>query len=1103
MKPTKLIIHAFGPYAGEEQEIDFNEFDGTGLFLIAGDTGAGKTTIFDAICFALYGETSGAYKNTKNLRSEYAKPSEISYVDFSFTHQGRRYRVYRQPSYERDKQRGQGRITEKEKAEFYMEGEPPIEGVAQVSQMVKELLQIDFAQFKQIAMIAQGEFWNLLNASTEERTRILRTIFMTSAYQSMENKLKERKNAGFAALKTAEDRILQAFYEAAAPDDSDEAMELSQMQKKAEGSGSAWNMEEMQTILTRMIAKDKDCLKEFQKDLKERQEVLEEKKKALGMAHINNEFLRRLALFKQRKQELCDMDDAIRALEKLTARQKAAVYKIKPVFEAMTKEESERKKVQDEIASQQKNLEQCRKKRADREAAYQKALLDQKQAEECQKKAERLKEEFPKYEKRDAAAAMQKACAKEENRLLEEATALRQQELALKEKIQNLAQEIDRLSGCQADLVRAENEGRELCALQEELEDVKARMIPDFMKKQEQKRQKQNAFLMAQKEYEAAQNARRSCEHMLDCCRAGILASGLQDGDQCPVCGSTHHPKLAAVPDESVSEAELQQCKDEEERAKQVKELALVAAETNKTAAEAMEEQLKIRVVDCTEKVRSFSNGRLSDILDKILTEGKPAEHQTNQNGLYQNAQTTEVSTQQELANEESAVNELMLLTHSLLKVLKKETEKNTKKREQLEKACSDYDLAMVKIGKARGEKTDELQKRIADHNKRKENNQQLLTAQKIALAEFAQLAYADLETAKEEQKKAEQCAKKIMAAIDQAAIEKQQAEDERIRLEATLLTLEDSFASRKQKAKEAGRKVELELEANAFASKDEYMDVLVSEEVIVANEQKIQEYRQSVSTNAEQLLQAEQDAEGKTEVDEKALLNEVEEYSSTVEQLREKNTQCAYRISHNEAVLKRIAGQKQTLEQSRREHDLCSRLYRLIKGDIPDKAKVTFEQYIQAAGFDKILAAANRRLLPMSDGQFELLRKDDSDDKKSKTILNLEVQDNFTGHRRPVGNLSGGESFKASLSLALGLSDTISSHIGGIQMDALFVDEGFGTLDKRSMEGAMEILAGLSGKGKLVGIISHREELMEHIPQQIKVTKTKEGSRIVMDTGF
>ena len=180
MKPTKLIISAFGPYAGTLSPINFDAFEEKGLFLISGDTGAGKTTIFDAICFALYGTTSGTYRDTKNLRSEYAKDYVKSYVDFYFSHQGRDFHIWRQPSYERRKQRGSGLILEKEKAILYEEGQAPIEGLTQVNSAVKELLHIDEKQFKQIAMIAQGEFWNLLNTETKQRPEILRTIFLTN-----------------------------------------------------------------------------------------------------------------------------------------------------------------------------------------------------------------------------------------------------------------------------------------------------------------------------------------------------------------------------------------------------------------------------------------------------------------------------------------------------------------------------------------------------------------------------------------------------------------------------------------------------------------------------------------------------------------------------------------------------------------------------------------------------------------------------------------------------------------------------------------------------------------------------------------------------------
>ena len=208
------------------------------------------------------------------------------------------------------------------------------------------------------------------------------------------------------------------------------------------------------------------------------------------------------------------------------------------------------------------------------------------------------------------------------------------------------------------------------------------------------------------------------------------------------------------------------------------------------------------------------------------------------------------------------------------------------------------------------------------------------------------------------------------------------------------------------------------------------------------------------------------------------------------------------HRIDMNSEKQSNIIFKRGDLEKSDREYTICKRLYDLVKGST-SKGKITLEQYIQAAGFDGIIAAANRRLLPMSDGQYELYRQESSIGKKSNNFLDLEVLDKYTGHRRPVGSLSGGESFKASLSLALGLSDTVSSNLGGIQMDALFVDEGFGTLDHKSMDSAMDALVNLSGSNKLVGIISHREELMESIPQQIKVKKSKEGSQITVEAGF
>ena len=1077
MKPMKLIISAIGPYAGKMPEIDFEQFESKGLFLISGDTGAGKTTLFDAICFALYGETSGTYRDTRNLRSEYAAPSTESFVDFYFSHQGKNYHVYRQPSYDRQKQRGAGMITEKEKAVFYADGELPVEGTSAVNNAVKELLLIDFKQFKQIAMIAQGEFWELLNASTDDRTKILRTIFMTSAYQSMGYKLKDRKNASYAGRKTAEDSIVQYFNDALEPEDETLAQELLSLQEKAGKSGSAWNLEEMLEILTDVIAADKGVLKIGKKEFTDADKILEEKKKALAGAHINNDFLRRLEKYQKEKEELDARKEQIKNTEVFVERQKAAVRAVKPVFDALKKEEADLQTITEQILAKKEEAKTVDAKIAAAEEKLAEALTHKTQGEQLSKRAEKLKEDIEKYEKRDSLFSEIALLEKEAKDLQMQEETLKQEENGLKAKIQRLDSTIKEHKDCAAKLIKIQNEGKELTALKHALDDINGQVIPDYRNAQEDYAGKQNFFQKAHKEYRDAEEKRIHCESVLDNCRAGILAQGLQEGCACPVCGSEHHPKLAVLSAEAASEEEFKRLQEAEKSAKQTKDGALIEAEKAKTAAESMEKQLRTRILECLQN--EHASKRASEYVSRH-TSAAVKEHGTNDD-----------------------MTELFGLISSERDEIQKQIAKNTEAETLLKKECKIYDKAVKDIEDARGKETDALAHRKEDYHNRKEKNQTALTEKKTALKEYAKLEFADLKSALKEQEKAQREAAKILNAIENAQNAKQKAENKKTAVVSALVTLEETLKSRQKKTEESRKSFARILKAKKFTSEENFQEFLTDEKEITANETIITEYKQSLKMNAEQLKQAKEDAKGKKEIDEETLRTEVETQNRFVEECRKKNTQTAYRIQNNEDVKKKIAGQKSTLEKYRRENELCNRLYNLIMGDINNKAKITFEQYIQAAGFDHIIAAANRRLIPMSDGQYELFRKDDSNDKKSKTILNLEVQDNFTGHRRPVGSLSGGESFKASLSLALGLSDTVSSNLGGVQMDALFVDEGFGTLDKKSIENALDILMNLSESNKLVGIISHREELVENIPQQIQVKKTKDGSQLTMDTGF
>lgn len=353
---------------------------------------------------------------------------------------------------------------------------------------------------------------------------------------------------------------------------------------------------------------------------------------------------------------------------------------------------------------------------------------------------------------------------------------------------------------------------------------------------------------------------------------------------------------------------------------------------------------------------------------------------------------------------------------------------------------------------------------------------------------------------------KARDLAKTTIIEIEDAITAATKAKEYAAKNEASLKAkLEEQKSNLKKMQTEEGKlkeKFEKLLVSNKFSNEQEFLGFVVDEETISDSQEEIKKYHEEVKSTTDQLKTAKEDAKGKKLVDITELNEQVVSKDAEVKEIRNRQNVIKNRRDKNEEVATNISNQKSGYEKAKAAHAVLTRLYKLVKGDT-GTGKITLEQYIQAAGFDGIIVAANRRLIPMSEGQYELYRQEDSLGKRSNTFLDLEVLDNFTGHRRPVGNLSGGESFKASLSLALGLSDTVSSNIGGVQMDALFIDEGFGTLDKRSNDTVMETLLNLSGFNKLVGIISHREEFIENIPQQIKVSKGKEGSKVTIETGI
>lgn len=1061
MKPIKLIVSALGPYADTMPEIDFEQFEAKGLFLISGDTGAGKTTLFDAICFALYGETSGIYRDTKNLRSEYAQGATESFVDFYFSHQGKNYHIYRKPSYDRSKLRGDGVVTEKEKAIFYCEGETPIEGINNVNTAVIELLHIDAKQFKQIAMIAQGEFYNLLNAKTEERTQILRKIFKTEGYQKIEFLLKDRMDANYGNKIDTENRIIQYFDDADAEDGSELAEELILLKKQARASKSAWNLEELLDILDRIIEADKVALESKKKETKEEEDLLEEKKRILATAEIDNKFIERYEALLGEKERLENRRAEIKEIAAHVERKRTATREIKPAYDLWIRKQQETADTKKEMSLAEQALRQAKEKLGKAKAFEEESLKAAPRAEELKKQIDKIDEDKEKYEQRGFLSSEVDELKKTEDLLKKEKEQLEETEKDLRNKISSLERDISELKGSPERLIEIKNKQEKLRLLKRDIDEIIERKIPAHKEKSEALEEKQKDYEKKRTKYDSVRDKRQTAEVILEKCRAGILAQGLEEGDKCPVCGSVHHPELAVLPEESITEDDFKKLQDKEKEAEEIKSEALLAAETANAELKAVEERLRLDLLDCLE----------NEFLAAVESQGKSLEELS---GLIREAQEK----------------------------IGKEISENTQLENAVGRDCKKLEAAQKKLTAARGKETEELEKKTKDHADRDQNNKTILAEKNALLKSLSKLQYGDWAVACAERDKFQTEVKKIEAAIAGAQKEKAEAEKAETQIGAKIGTLKEAHEKQRQEEIRLHGEFADTLERKGFTGVDIFLAYAVKEKDIAENEKIINQYDQSVETNAVQVREAEADARGKTKIDIEGIQSGIEEQAEKVNKLRLQKNDISYRIRNNQDKQKNISGLRANLEKYRKDHAVCSRLYHLVKGQT-GKGKITLEQYIQVAGFDTIIKAANRRLYPMSDGQYELFRQEDSLGKRSNTFLDLEVLDNFTGHKRPVGSLSGGESFKASLSLALGLSDTVASHLGGIQMDALFVDEGFGTLDRKSMENAMDILINLSGANKLVGIISHREELMDNIPQQIKIKKSKNGSRITVDTGL
>ena len=921
MKPCRLIISAFGPYA-QKTEIDFERLGEQGLYLITGDTGAGKTTIFDAITFALYGEASGEVRQAGMFRSKYAPENEPTYVELTFLYRGKRYTVTRNPEYQRPKGRGSGLTTQKGDAVLvFPDGRPPVTKAKEVTKAVTGLIGLDYKQFTQIAMIAQGDFQKLLLAGTAERGEIFRQIFHTGLYQEVQLKLRTAEKERWKEYDEARRSINQYMNGVVCDSSFALAAELEELKKhRFEG-----RIQRGLEILDELLVQDKNRLEKAKERARSLDQKIQQADQLLGKV-------------RQRQRLLKEMEEKKRHLDELQPE--------------LAGKQAEREAAR-EAAGDCERLSGLIREGKEKLGQYEK--LEECKAAEAKRAAEILQKTGEQEEKAQSRLRLSQAAVSDRARL---------------ETLQTAGEENARLS-----------------FRKEKLDSLAAR-IQAWKLLESRLKEKQQEYIRCVEQRDERRRGYQRAEQLFLDEQAGMLAQKLKEGEKCPVCGSLHHPALAVLTGRAPTKEELD------------------ALKGKLTKAEAQAAHLSAEAGHMRETLEREAGQILLDS-SVILKKACPDGPEETKDAERQRAVMEKIHAGLEAETEQ--VKRAMRESEAKLSE-KKRLEKRIAQQEQQEKQLAEeIRLTELALAGLLAERTN-LQKQRSLLEQLLEKQPREALQEQIASLELQHKTLT--QTAQKTEKAWQECSTRVTA------------------LQASVTTLQE------QLQEEIGWK----------------------EEEVLLRKQALQ-------------LEKEETDRLRTE------------------------SYAAYR--KNEDISRMVRDRQEAMCRVEQEYIWVKALSDTANGTLNGKRKIELETYIQMTYFDRILRRANLRLLTMSGGQYELKRREDTENKKEKAGLELNVIDHYNASERSVRTLSGGESFQASLSLALGLSDEIQSHAGGIQLDAMFVDEGFGSLDEDSLNQAMKALEGLTQGNRMVGIISHVPELKERIEKKIVVTKKRSAEGI------
>ncbi|HHV12741.1 MAG TPA: SMC family ATPase [Clostridiales bacterium] len=1076
MKPVKLEINAFGPFC-KRTLIPFGEFGESGLFLLTGDTGAGKTTIFDAISFALFGNASGENRTPDCFRSDYATPEEKTFVELVFLHKGKSYQVTRNPAYERSKRRSSGITMEKSDATLVMPDGSVIAGSSRVTSAIVDLLGIDWRQYKQIAMIAQGEFLQLLTADSNERGIIFRKVFGTQIFDDIQKKLKVMSNNLRYRCEDLDKSILQFLNGISCEGEDSPSMAI----KEWKASPDINRVDKILEQLAAMIDRDTLLYGQEQAAAHILSGKIKEKTAEYTAAQGINQAFLELQRAEGQYQALLAREADMEQLEALTQRGRKALYTVKPAEEAFLRTTAELQKLNAAIAQQHreeerltKELSGCKRALAEKEAA-------RPEIDVLNLKIKRQEEDGVKY---DAALELElsyKKADQEKKRLEQELGELEVQSRRLMAEQEEKVKEQEAFSCVDRDLVAYSNQ---LEQTQRAIEKFKEILVQygELLSEKAQLEQLQVRFTEAQLQYLDQSDRYLKLETQFLSEQAGIMAAKLEEGKPCPVCGSEEHPRKAQLTGEAPSEEQLKQAGARKEQLQKEMAEASSNCRTQLTKLELKQSQLK------KEASEALKQGRLQ----KEVTEAPKLEV----------AATKEADTSLEVDTFPEAT------------VFLEQIHDQVKDKLEAEEASERELRGKVLNVQEKLKQKEQCIARLQDIRRELEQKEKLIrgkTEEKAALMNRLSMLEGQLTALRSgllypTKKEAERALEADRESCSRLQKELAQAEEGFRSCESALgklkAVLAETQASQREKAVElAGAEENLaqKLRACGFAGMEEYKESFLPEEELERRQETLGSYQRQRSSLEQDLKRLSLETRGKESKELAILEKEQAELDREKQESEARQREIFGRLKINKEILKNARETYQEQEGLRKEFLMVNELSRTANGELAGKAKIAFEQYVQAFYFNSIINEANKRLYKMTNSQYALRRKEDPTDLRSSAGLELEVMDYYTGKPRSIKSLSGGESFKAALSLALGLSDVIQGFAGGIQVDTMFIDEGFGSLDSNSLEQAIETLNTLTTGNRLVGIISHVGELKERIDKKIVITKRPDGSSLTL----